>query len=375
MIHLLFANRDSGRTAMTSKTRRRFLATLAAAGAWPLAGRLARAAVGDAPEGGPVAEDEPSPGGKAGETSPDPNARRGGPVAVSTWSHGAGCLAVAGPMLAAGASALDAGEKGVNVVELDPGNSSVGVGGLPNEAGVVQLDAAVMTGTPHGYGAVAGIEGIATPCSVARLVMERTRHCLLVGEGAKSFARDHGFEERSLLTDEARERWLEWRSRRAADDNWLPPEDNHDTIGYLGLDGKGRVAAVVSTSGLAWKIPGRVGDSPVAAAGLFADSDVGAACATGVGEEVLRTAGSAVIVELMRQGAHPQEAVEEALRRILRKSPVAARDRDVQACYLAINVKGEIGAAALSDASEFDFAWWRGGMDAPAMTVGRAIPR
>lgn len=338
---------------MARTGRRRFLATLASAGVTPLLGKLTKAAEAAAPAG---------PGS-------------GKPVAVSTWKRGITALRVAAPMLAAGASALDAGEKGINAVELDPEDTGVGLGGLPNEEGVVELDAAVMTGTPHRYGAVASLRGIATPCSVARKVMENTRHCLLVGEGARRFARDVGFEEHEGLTPKARKAWLKWRAERGGDDNWLPPSENHDTIGYLGLDAKGQLAAVVSTSGLAWKIPGRVGDSPIVGAGLFVDEEVGAACATGLGEEVLRTAGSAMVVEAMRHGATPQQAVEDALRRILKKSPSAARDTTVQVCYLAVNRRGEIGAAALSPASPFDYAVWRSGMESPVLTVGPVVRR
>ncbi len=334
---------------MTSTSRRGFLGLLATAGALPFLAGPARAAGA---------------------------AAAGRPVAVATWKRGMKALRVAAPALAEGADALDAGEKGINAVELDPEDTGVGLGGYPNEDGVVELDAAVMTGTPHRYGAVASIRGIATPCSVARKVMERTRHCLLVGGGARRFALDLGFPDRGdLLTPKAREAWLEWRASRGKNDFWIAPADDHDTIGYVALDAKGHLAAVVSTSGLAWKIAGRVGDSPIAGAGLFVDADVGAAGSTGVGEEVLRTAGSAVVVEAMRRGAAPQEAVEEALRRILRKSPSAARDLKVQVAFLAVNLAGEVGAGSLAPVPPFDYALWRSGMAAPTMAVGTPLAR
>ena len=291
------------------------------------------------------------------------------PVALATWKFGYKAVEIAAPLLASGASALDAGERGVNAVELDPDVTSVGLGGLPNEDGVVELDAAVMTGTPHRYGAVGGLRGIAPACSVARKVMEKTSHCLLVGAGAKKFALECGFQEQELLTNAARETWLKWRASRNL------PLESHDTIGFIALDARGHLAAVLSTSGLAWKLAGRVGDSPIAGAGLFVDAGAGAACGTGVGEEIMRVAGSAVIVEAMRHGASPQEGVEEALRRILHASPRASTDPSVQVGFLAINTKGETGAGALSPSRAFEYALWRGGMEKPELRTARVLGR
>jgi isoaspartyl peptidase/L-asparaginase-like protein (Ntn-hydrolase superfamily) len=295
--------------------------------------------------------------------SPGPSA----PLALATWKFGLTAMTVAAPMLAAGADTLDAAEKGVNAVELDPSVTSVGYGGYPNSEGEVETDAAVMTSNPHRYGAVAALRGIATPCSVARRVMEKTPHCLLAGEGARKFALEQGFTERNMLTPKAKEAWEKWK---AAGGN---KPAGHDTIGFIARDKKGGMAAVLSTSGLAWKLPGRVGDSPIGGAGLFVDAEAGAACGTGVGEEVMRTAGCAVIVELMRRGIKPQAAVEEALRRILRTSPSAAGNPKVQVGYLAFNLKGEVGAASL--APGFDYAIWREGMEKPALETGPVIPR
>ena len=245
---------------------------------------------------------------------------------------------------------LDAIEKSANVTELDPNDTSVGYGGLPNEDGVVQLDAQIMNGPDHNCGSVACLEGIKTPCSVARLVMERTDHIHLVGKGAQDFARMHGFKVENLLTESTRKIWVEWKENLSDKDDYFPPGDgnyNHDrptgTINVLGVNKNGDVAGITTTSGLAWKIPGRVGDSPIIGAGMFVDNEVGGCCATGVGEAVLKTLGSFLIVELMRQGASPQEACEEGISRIIKKQDY----KDMQIGYLAVNKKGEHGSYAV----------------------------
>ena len=191
---------------------------------------------------------------------------------------------------------LDAIEKSANVTELDPNDTSVGYGGLPNEDGVVQLDAQIMNGPDHNCGSVACLEGIKTPCSVARLVMERTDHIHLVGKGAQDFARMHGFKVENLLTESTRKIWVEWKENLSDKDDYFPPADgnyNHDrttgTINVLGVNKNGDVAGITTTSGLAWKIPGRVGDSPIIGAGLYVDNEVGAVGATGRGEEMIRS--------------------------------------------------------------------------------------
>ncbi|MFQ5822860.1 MAG: N(4)-(beta-N-acetylglucosaminyl)-L-asparaginase [bacterium] len=250
---------------------------------------------------------------------------------------------------------LDAVEKGANVVELDPEDMSVGYGGLPNEEGVVQLDSSVMYGPTHNCGSVACLERIKTPCSVARLVMERTDHMLLVGEGALRFAKAHGFTEENLLTEKSRIRWLKWKENLSNQDDWFPPADGKyetekkrisGTINVLGIDRDGNVAGITTTSGLAWKIPGRVGDSPIIGAGLYVDNDVGAAGATGRGEEVIRTCGSFLVVEKMRSGMSPQKACEVVCQRIIDING-GAEKVNFNDKFVAVNKDGEVGCAAI----------------------------
>jgi N4-(beta-N-acetylglucosaminyl)-L-asparaginase len=243
--------------------------------------------------------------------------------------------------LVAGADPLDVAIEVVKVQEADPEDSSVGYGGLPNEDGVVQLDAACMYGPTHNSGAVAAIENIMHPSEVARLVMERTDHCMLVGRGAYEFARLHGHEHVELLTDRARRAWLEWKESMSDRDDRLAPRERTRT-GWLetGAEGferhwgtihvsarstGGEIACTTTTSGLSWKIPGRVGDSPIVGAGLYCDQEAGSAGATGRGEAAILSNGSAMIVELMRQGAAPLDAGLEVLRRVGRQVERQAR--------------------------------------------------
>jgi N4-(beta-N-acetylglucosaminyl)-L-asparaginase len=256
-------------------------------------------------------------------------------------------------ILSAGGASLDAVVAGAQVVELDPEDESVGLGGLPNEEGVVQLDASVMSGKLRKCGAVGSLERIATPSAVAKLVLERTNHVMLVGEGARKFARAHGFEERELLTEPSRLKWLRWKENLNSQDDWVPPADGvyrdrqgrpTGTINVLAVDAHGDISGCTSTSGLAYKIPGRLGDSPIVGAGLYVDFEIGAAGAVGRGEEVIKTCGSFAVVEAMRRGATPEEACLEALRRIVhwtRERP----DFDVQ--FVALRRDGEAGCAAL----------------------------
>ena len=251
-------------------------------------------------------------------------------------------------------SILDAVEIGTNVCELDPEDMSVGYGGLPNERGVVQLDASIMYGPTHKCGSVASLENIKTPCSVARLVMERTDHIMIVGPGALEFAKAHGFKEENLLTEAARLRWLQWKENISDEDDWLPPsngdyemkERKRGTVNVLGMGFQNDVAGITSTSGLFAKIPGRVGDSPIIGAGLYVDNEVGAVGATGRGEEVIRICGSYLLMEKMRSGMTPQAACEAVIDRIVSiNGGIKKVDFDVK--MIAMNIKGETGVASI----------------------------
>ena len=276
------------------------------------------------------------------------------PTVLSTWKFGLDVNREAMPILKRGKSALDAVEAGARVPEGDPGARSVGFGGRPDEDGHVTLDACIMDS--HGNaGAVAFLQDIKHPVSVARKVMEQTDHVMLVGDGARRFALAHGFKEAKLLTDESREEWLKWKENLSGKDD-LDPNENHDTITILAQDAEGNLAGACSTSGLAYKLHGRVGDSPIIGAALYSDNDIGAAGATGLGEAVMKTVGSFLVVELMRQGRSPRDACEEALRRILHKHGGSV---DFQVAYIALRIDGTVGAAAIKDG--FQYALNRGG--------------
>ncbi|HZO91521.1 MAG TPA: N(4)-(beta-N-acetylglucosaminyl)-L-asparaginase [Chthonomonadaceae bacterium] len=276
------------------------------------------------------------------------------PVIVATWRFGVPACQVGWERLAAGASVLDAVEAGANVVEEDPAVTSVGYGGLPNAEGIVELDAAIMDGATHAAGSVAGLTSIRRPISVARRVMERTPHVLLVGQNARRFALQEGFPEAELLTPESRDRWLRWRLEQSAPDVAhfepappLPPPptpEDHDTIGLCALDRQGDLAAGCTTSGLAWKRPGRVGDSPIIGSGLYVDNAVGACAATGQGDEIMKACLSYRVVLLMEQGRTAQEACEESLRYLLRKRPPEQHNH-YGAALIAIRKDGLVGAA------------------------------
>jgi N4-(beta-N-acetylglucosaminyl)-L-asparaginase len=276
-------------------------------------------------------------------------------------------------MIQDGKDTLDAVIAGVNIVEEDPEDHSVGYGGLPNEDGVVELDSCVMHGPTCRAGAVAALQNIKTPSRVAQTVMERTDHVLLVGEGALRFARAHGFEEVNLLTDEARKIWLRWKETLSDRDDWLPPPDMPDddsqsnalleipfsygTINCCALSPTGDLSGVTTTSGLSFKIPGRVGDSPIIGAGLYVDNKVGAAGSTGRGEAVLKICGAHTVVEGMRHGMSPTEACLAALRRIVEttteKRLIRADGRprfDVK--FYALAKDGRFGAAAIWSGAE-----------------------
>lgn len=270
---------------------------------------------------------------------------------VSTWDFGVGANRAAWKVLDGGGSALDAVEAGARWAEADLCNPTVGRCGNPDRDGVLTLDASIMDGDGR-CGAVAALEDIAHPVSVARAVMEKTPHVMLVGEGAQQFALAQGFEKTPLLTDEARRAWREWlrtfeyRPQINAERQSRPGDkSNHDTLGILALDAQGRLAGACTTSGMAWKMHGRVGDSPIVGAGLYVDNEVGAATASGVGEEMVRNAASFLVVELMRQGRSPAQACREAIQRVVRKRPEASKR--LQVCFLAMNRAGEVGAFAL----------------------------
>ncbi|MCK4539241.1 MAG: isoaspartyl peptidase/L-asparaginase [Candidatus Krumholzibacteria bacterium] len=274
------------------------------------------------------------------------------PIAISTWKHGVPANDAAWKVLSSGGSALDAVEQGVRVPEGDPEVTSVGYGGYPDEDCRVTLDACIM-GPDGTTGSVAFVEGYKHPISIARKVMEETDHDMIVGEGAEEFARKHGFKKVDLLTEKARSGWLKWKAKMSDDDDWLPRKENHDTIGMLALDAKGQLAGACTTSGLAFKIHGRVGDSPIIGAGMYVDNEVGAVAATGRGEAVIRVCGSFLVVELMRQGMSPQEACREALERIVEKH---GGKTDFQVGFVALSRGGEHGAMSLVKGFEYALA-------------------
>jgi N4-(beta-N-acetylglucosaminyl)-L-asparaginase len=283
-------------------------------------------------------------------------------IAVATWPFGQTAVRTALPLLRQGQSALDAAVAGAQAVEDDPQVHSVGYGGLPNAIGTVQLDACVMDGRTLSCGAVAALENIRHPAALARRVMERTPHVLLAGEGAQQFALQQGFSLENLTTPESLAEWQKKRPkpppRRNGKGPVLPPE-GHDTVTVLTLDQKGDLAGVCSTSGLAHKLPGRVGDSPLIGHGLYVDNSAGAAGGTGVGEEIIRVGGSLLIVEALRAGRSPQEACELAVRKI---NAVAVRRgvHPARVAFLALDPKGRTGAAATAR-SNFQYAVARGG--------------
>ncbi len=293
----------------------------------------------------------------------------GRPLIVTSHSNetGAEAMRQGWDILAGGGTALDAVERGANVIEADPDDHSVGLGGLPNEHGVVQLDASIMDGRTYSAGSVASLENILHPSSVARLVMERTDHVMLVGPGALAFARSFGIEEVELLTPEAREIWLRWREQHSESDDWGPPEHlkgragtnrtdrgvqatpeyEHGTTNVLAVDANGDVAGITTTSGLSWKIPGRIGDSPIIGAGLYVDNTVGAAGATGRGEDVIKSCASYYIVLRMREGRSPQEACEDAIQMIVERYRAVGLDYIPGEKFVAVDKAGQYGCAQM----------------------------
>jgi N4-(beta-N-acetylglucosaminyl)-L-asparaginase len=282
----------------------------------------------------------------------------GFPIVISTWDFGIAANKEAWKTLVNGGRALDAVEAGVKIPEADMNNHTVGRAGYPDRDGHVTLDACIMDEFGN-CGSVAAIENITHPISVARLVMEKTPHVMLVGDGATQFAVEQGFKKENLLTPESEKAWKEWlktakyspvmniENRQHVPGN----QYNHDTIGMLAIDAKGNISGACTTSGMAFKLHGRVGDSPIIGAGLYVDNEVGGATSTGVGEEVIRNVGSFLVVELMRNGYSPEDACKEAVKRIIKKKPQTAKD--IQVGFLAINKKGEYGAYAIQRGFSF----------------------
>jgi N4-(beta-N-acetylglucosaminyl)-L-asparaginase len=302
-------------------------------------------------------------------------ARSGAPPVAVASANGLRAVARAVERMRSGADPLDAAIEGVNIIEDDPNDMTVGYGGVPNEDGVVQLDACVMHGPTARAGAVAALEAVKNPTKVAKLVMETTDHVLLVGPGARRFADVNGFAHENLLTEKARKVWLYWKQNLSPIDKWLEPEPGkldpdvrdfireygsdmfrdprtHGTVHVSAVDAKGQLAGCTSTSGLFFKMPGRVGDSPIIGAGCFTDNAVGSAGSTGRGEANIMVAGAHTIVEMMRQGKSPRDACLEALRRI------AAITRDKRLLdsegrpkfgikFYALNKRGDYGSASM----------------------------
>lgn len=265
---------------------------------------------------------------------------------LSTWVHGMEANEEAQRIISSGSSILDAVEGGVKITEADPENLSVGIGGLPDRDGNITLDACIMDSNGNA-GSVCFLQNIKHPISVARLVMEKTPHVMLAGKGALQFALENGFKEEDLMTEKARTAWEKWKveSKYEPKVNW----ENHDTIGMIGMDDEGNLAGSCTTSGMAYKLHGRVGDSPIIGAGLYVDNEVGAAVATGNGELMMKTLGSFLIVELMRNGRSAQEACEEAIDRIEKKYDTEG----MQVGYLALDKSGETGAQSIYNGFNF----------------------
>ena len=287
------------------------------------------------------------------------------PIVLSTWDFGRAANLAAWEVLKKGGRALDAVEAGVKVPEADPNNHTIGYSGYPDRDGRVTLDACIMDEKGN-CGSVASLEHIVHAISVARAVMEKTPHIMLVGDGALQFALANGFQKENLLTPESEKAWKEWLKKseykpviNIENDSYgngnnpttfnplmLPGNVyNHDTIGMVAIDANGDLSGACTTSGMAFKLHGRVGDSPIIGAGLYVDNEVGAATSTGVGEEVIRVVGSHLVVELMRQGYSPEKACKEAVTRIVKKSP--ERAKGLQVGFLAVNKKGGHGAYCL----------------------------
>ncbi|MEI6508152.1 MAG: N(4)-(beta-N-acetylglucosaminyl)-L-asparaginase [Bacteroidota bacterium] len=274
------------------------------------------------------------------------------PIVLSTWNFGLKANEGAWQILKNNGRALDAVEAGVKIPEADPSQRSVGLGGRPDRDGRVTLDACIMDEYSN-IGSVASLEHIAHPISVARAVMEKTPHVMLVGDGALQFALSQGFVKETFMNEQTKNEWKEWLKK-----NDYKPEvniENHDTIGMIAMDSHGNLSGACTTSGMAYKMHGRVGDSPIIGAGLYVDNEIGAATATGHGEEVIRIAGSHLVVELMRQGNSPKDACKLAVERIIKLQTIRNKNiKDIQVGFIALNKKGEYGAYCIQ--SGFNYA-------------------
>lgn len=275
------------------------------------------------------------------------------PIVISTWNHGLPANEAAWEILSRGGNSLDAVEAGVRIPEADPNVITVGFGGIPDSNGKVTLDACIMDEKGRA-GSVACLENIKHPISVARLVMEKTPHVMLTGKGALKFALDNGFKKENLLTPQMKIAWKKWKREKKVFSTKINIEnqvlENHDTIGMLAIDKEGRISGACTTSGMGYKMPGRVGDSPIIGAGLFVDGEVGGAAATGSGELVMKTLGSFLVVELMRNGKSPTEACEEAVHRIAKKIP---NYQQHQVGFIALNNSGEYGSYCIQPGFNF----------------------
>lgn len=264
------------------------------------------------------------------------------PIVLSTWNFGVQANGAAWEILKNNGRALDAVEAGVKVPEADPNERSVGFGGRPDRDGKVTLDACIMDEFAN-IGSVAALQHIKHPISVARAVMEKTPHVMLVGDGALQFALSQGFKKENLLVKESEKEWKEWL--KTSQYKPIANIENHDTIGMIALDIHGNLSGACTTSGMAFKMHGRVGDSPIIGAGLYVDNEIGAATATGHGEEVIRIAGCHLVVELMRQGKSPQQACEEAVLRIVKLTKNRNKNlKDIQVGFIALDKQGNYGA-------------------------------
>ncbi len=283
---------------------------------------------------------------------PKANTKVNKPIVLSTWRFGIEANQAAWDILSKNGKALDAVEAGVMVPEGDPKERSVGYGGRPDRDGRITLDACIMDELSN-IGSVAGLEFIKHPISVARAVMEKTPHVMLVGDGALQFALSQGFKKENLMVEESEKEWKEWLKK--SEYKPIANIENHDTIGMIALDSHGNLSGACTTSGMAFKMHGRVGDSPIIGAGLYVDNEIGAATATGHGEEVIRIAGCHLVVELMRQGKTPQQACEEAVARVVKLMDLRKKDlKDIQVGFIALNKNGETGSYCVQ--SGFNYA-------------------